>query len=137
MNLAARELADILGKMSGARFLVASKPVPGYRAILVGTPYRGAAKDEIRVRVRDANTLEVTGVNPRAVVYAAYVVDAADAEAFRASDEGRRCQFAPTAEERRAYRKPCAEKDEERGERSHAHQANQERNCQYPDGYCN
>jgi len=72
VNLAARELADFLGKMSGARFLVASKPVPGYRAILVGTPYRGAAKDEIRVRVRDANTLEVTGVNPRAVVYAAY-----------------------------------------------------------------
>ena len=40
--------------------------------------------------------------NDGSVVYAAYVVDAADAEAFRASDEGRRCQFAPTAEERRA-----------------------------------
>ena len=72
VNLAAREIADFLGKMSGARFLVASKPVPGYRTVLVGTPYKGAAKDEIRIRVRDANTLEVTGVNPRAVVYAAY-----------------------------------------------------------------
>ena len=40
--------------------------------------------------------------NDGSVVYAAYVVDAADAAAFRASDEGRRCQFAPTAEERRA-----------------------------------
>ncbi len=72
INFAATELADFLGRMSGARFLVASKPVPGYRTILVGTPYKGSARDEIRVRVRDANTLEVTGVNPRAVVYAAY-----------------------------------------------------------------
>ena len=46
VNFAATELADFLGRMSGARFLVASKPVPGYRTILVGTPYKGSARDD-------------------------------------------------------------------------------------------
>ena len=72
VNFAARELADFLGRISGSKFLVASKPVPGYKTILVGTPYQAKQKEEIRIRVKDANTLEVTGENPRAVAYAVY-----------------------------------------------------------------
>ena len=72
VNFAARELADFLNRISGARFLVAPKPVPGYKTILVGTPYQAKQKEEIRIRVKDANTLEITGENPRSVVYATY-----------------------------------------------------------------
>ncbi len=72
INLAARELADFLGKITGARFQIASKPVPGFKTILVGTPYKGKNPEEISIKVKDRNTLEITGVNPRSVVYATY-----------------------------------------------------------------
>lgn len=72
INLAARELADFLGKITGARFQIASKPVPGFKTILVGTPYKGKNPEEISIKVKDQNTLEITGVNPRSVVYATY-----------------------------------------------------------------
>lgn len=72
INLAARELADFLGKITGARFQIASKPVSGFKTILVGTPYKGKEPEEISIKVKDRNTLEITGANPRAVVYATY-----------------------------------------------------------------
>lgn len=72
INLAARELADFLGQITGARFQIASKPVSGYKTIVVGTPYKGKAVDEISIKVQNKNTLEITGANPRAIVYATY-----------------------------------------------------------------
>ena len=48
--------------------------------------------------------------NAGSVVYLAYVIGADEAEAFRASSEGRRCQFAKTAAERRAEEEAAAEK---------------------------
>lgn len=72
INLAARELADFLGKITGARFQITSKPINGYKNILVGTPYKGSKPEEISIKVKDPKNLEITGVNPRSVVYAAY-----------------------------------------------------------------
>ena len=72
VRYAANELAKFLGRISGARFMVADKPVPGYRTILVGTPYKPQNPEELCVRVKDANTLEVTGDRSRGVLYAAY-----------------------------------------------------------------
>ncbi len=72
VRYAANELAEFLGRISGARFMVADKPVPGYRTILVGTPYKPQNPEELCVRVKDANTLEVTGDRSRGVLYAAY-----------------------------------------------------------------
>ena len=40
VNFAARELAEFFGRISGAHFMVADKPVPGYRTVLVGAPYK-------------------------------------------------------------------------------------------------
>ncbi len=57
----ARMLAEYLGKLSGSLFMISDKPVPGYKSILVGTPYKPAKREELRIRVKDANTLEVTG----------------------------------------------------------------------------
>ena len=39
LRYASTFLADYLGKLSGARFMVADKPVRGLRTILVGAPY--------------------------------------------------------------------------------------------------
>jgi hypothetical protein len=72
VNFAARELADYLGRLSGAQFMVADKPVPGYRTILVGTPYKPAKFEELSIKVKDANTLEITGDGPRGTLYGVY-----------------------------------------------------------------
>ena len=68
----ANELADYLGRLAGAEFMVAEKPVPGYRTILVGAPYQATKPQELCIRVKDANTLEVTGDGPRGTAYAVY-----------------------------------------------------------------
>ena len=59
---------------------------------------------EVRLRIGEepGQDLEHLVDNAGTVVYLAYVVGAEDAEAFRASSEGRRCQFAKTKAEKRA-----------------------------------
>ncbi len=47
--------------MSGASFMVANQSIPGYKSILVGTPYTASKREELCIRVKDAQTLEVTG----------------------------------------------------------------------------
>ena len=74
VGYAANLLADYLGKIAETHFLVADKPVPGYGTILVGAPYKAARPEELCVRVKDAQTLEVTGDGARGAVHA---VDAA------------------------------------------------------------
>ena len=72
LAFAANELAEFLGRLSGAAFMVAEKPVPGYKTLLVGAPYQPSEEQELRVRVKDASTLEVTGDGPLGALYAAY-----------------------------------------------------------------
>ncbi len=72
IKFAARELADYLGKMSGARFMISDKPLPGLKSILIGTPYKTDQVDELCIRVKDANTLELTGYRSRGALYAVY-----------------------------------------------------------------
>ncbi len=72
VRYAANELAEFLGRLSGAHFMVADAPVKGYKSILVGTPYKPQHPEETCVRVKDANTLEVTGDRSRGTLYAAY-----------------------------------------------------------------
>ena len=70
VGYAANMLAEFLGRLAGAKFMVADKPVPGYRTVLVGAPYTAKAPEETCVRVKDANTLEVTGDGPIGTAYA-------------------------------------------------------------------
>ncbi len=67
----ARFLAEYLGRLSGASFMVAEKPVAGYKSIVVGTPYKPSKREELCIRVKDADTLEVTGDGPLGTRYAA------------------------------------------------------------------
>ncbi len=67
----ARFLAEYLGRLSGASFMVAEKPVAGYKSIVVGTPYKPSKREELCIRVKDAQTLEVTGDGPLGTRYAA------------------------------------------------------------------
>ena len=55
IGYAAAELAAYLGRISGAQFMVASKPVPGYRTLLVGAPYKASRQEELSVRVVNEN----------------------------------------------------------------------------------
>lgn len=59
---------------------------------------------EVRLRIGEepGQDLEHLVDNAGTVTYLAYVIGAEDAEAFRASSEGRRCQFAKTKAEKRA-----------------------------------
>ena len=72
IHYAATELADFFGRISGSRFMVTDTPVKGFRSVLVGTPYKAEHPEELCVRVKDANTLEVTGDRSRGTLYAAY-----------------------------------------------------------------
>ena len=72
VRYAANELAEFLGRLSGAHFMVADAPVKGYKSILVGTPYKPGHPEEICIRVKDRKTLEVTGDRSRGTLYAAY-----------------------------------------------------------------
>ena len=65
---------------------------------------------EARLRIGEdpGQDLEHLVDNAGTVTYLAYVIAAEDAEAFRASSEGRRCQFAKTASEKRAEEKADA-----------------------------
>ncbi len=70
VTYAANLLAENLGKIVGAQFMVASKPVNGYKTILVGTPYKASKPEELRIRVLNADTLEVTGDGARGTMHA-------------------------------------------------------------------
>jgi hypothetical protein len=70
VTYAANVLADFLGRLSGTHFMVASKPVSGYNTIRVGAPYRPSKPEELRLRVVDDRTLEVTGDGPRGTMHA-------------------------------------------------------------------
>lgn len=72
VNFAATELTNFLNRITGAEFRISDKPVPGLKTLALGTPYQAKAVDEISIRVKDANTLEVTGDGPIGTVYAAY-----------------------------------------------------------------
>lgn len=67
---AARMLAEYFYKLSKASFMVAEAPVPGYKTILVGTPYKGTKSGELSIRVKGADTLEVTGADAYGIQYA-------------------------------------------------------------------
>ncbi len=73
VKYAAEELAKYLEAMSGATF----KVVPGASStgarICVGDEYKGKV-DEICVKVKDANTLVVTGEGTRGPLYAVYAL---------------------------------------------------------------
>jgi hypothetical protein len=72
IGYAAAELAAYLGRISGAQFMVASKPVPGYRTLLVGAPYKASRQEELSVRVVNENEMQFTGDGPRGTLYAVY-----------------------------------------------------------------
>ncbi|MBQ6925773.1 MAG: DUF4838 domain-containing protein [Kiritimatiellae bacterium] len=72
VKYAANELAEYLGRIAGTHFMVADAPVKGYKSILVGTPYKPGHPEEICVRVKNADTLEVTGDRSRGTLYAVY-----------------------------------------------------------------
>ena len=70
LRYASTVLADYLGKLSGARFMVADKPVRGLRTILVGAPYSPERQEELRIRVKDRDTLVVTGDGAQGAMHA-------------------------------------------------------------------
>lgn len=71
-HYAADQLAKYLGKITGTSFLVAYKPVPGYKTILVGTPYKAKSSQETCIRFKDKDTLEITGDGALGTLYAVY-----------------------------------------------------------------
>lgn len=86
VGYAASELAKYLGKISGASFMVSPKAVPGFKTILVGTPYKAAQKEELCIRVKDANTLELTGDGALGTLYAVYELIESFGVVFSAHD---------------------------------------------------
>ena len=74
---AANELAKYLGKITGATFMVADRPVKGFRTIQVGAPYKASRPEELCVRFKDRDTLEFTGDGPLGTLYAVYASAAA------------------------------------------------------------
>ncbi len=66
----ARMLADYLGRMANASFMVNEKSVPGFKSILVGTPYTAKNPEELCIRVKNEQTLEVTGGGLLGIRYA-------------------------------------------------------------------
>lgn len=69
---AANELADYLGKMTGARFAVVEQPVDGLATIRVGTAYRAAKTDELHIEVKSSDLLEITGDDALGTLYGVY-----------------------------------------------------------------
>lgn len=70
---AANELAKYLEKLTGAKFRVTDKNVSSSRPkIIVGTSYKAEKPEEICVRYKDSNTIEITGEGQRGPIYAAY-----------------------------------------------------------------
>ena len=67
---AARILADTLGRMTGARFMVADGPISGYSTIMIGEKYNPSRPEELFIKVKDTNTLIITGDGPRGTMHA-------------------------------------------------------------------
>lgn len=70
---ASAELAKYLKAMTGATFIVKKLRNGNEPSILLGTPYPEASvPDEVRIRVKDPSTLELTGEGPRGTLYAVF-----------------------------------------------------------------
>ncbi len=72
VRYAANELADFLGRLTGARFAVVDEPVEGFASIRVGDAYEAKAPEELHIEVRSADELILTGEAPRGAMYAVY-----------------------------------------------------------------
>jgi len=83
---AANELAKYLGKITGAAFMVADKPVRGFQTIQVGTPYKASRPEELCIRFKDRDTLEFTGDGPLGTLYAVYDFLETQGVVFSAND---------------------------------------------------
>ena len=83
---AANELAKYLGKITGAAFMVADRPVKGFKTIRVGTPYKASRPEELCVRVKNGDTLEFTGDGPLGTLYAVYDFLETQGVVFSAND---------------------------------------------------
>jgi hypothetical protein len=83
---AANELTKYLGKITGAAFMVADRPVRGYKTIRVGTPYKASRPEELCVRVKNRDTLEFTGDGPLGTLYAVYDFLETQGVVFSAND---------------------------------------------------
>ena len=68
-HYAAVRLADILGRMTGARFMIADKPIAGYSTISIGDKYNPSRPEELFIKVKDKNTLIITGDGPRGTMH--------------------------------------------------------------------
>jgi hypothetical protein len=66
---AARILADTLGRMTGARFMIADEPVKGYSTIRIGEKYEPSRPEELFIKVNDEKTLVITGDGPRGTMH--------------------------------------------------------------------
>ena len=69
---AANELADYLGRMTGARFTVVTEPVAGLSQIRVGAEYQPSRTDELHIEVKDSRHLEITGDDALGTLYGVY-----------------------------------------------------------------
>lgn len=69
---AAKELAKYLKQITGAEFEVVARASPNQSRIVVGTSYTSQRFEEICVRVKDSQTLEVTGEGSRGTIYGVY-----------------------------------------------------------------
>ena len=69
---AANELADYLGRLTGARFAVVDAPLDGYATIRVGDDYAASKPEELHVEVRSGDELVLTGEGSRGPLYAVY-----------------------------------------------------------------
>lgn len=73
---AGNELAKYLGKITGAKFQIQwgeDPPVTGPK-ILLGYPYEGTKNEEVCIRLKGKDTLEITGQGSRGTLYAVYTL---------------------------------------------------------------
>lgn len=67
---AALKLSDVLGRMTGARFMVSDKPVPGFSTVLLGSKYAPSRPEELFIKVQSPDMLILTGDGPRGTMHA-------------------------------------------------------------------
>ena len=61
IRYAANELADYLGRLTGARFAVVDEPVEGFGSIRIGDEYEAGAPEELHIEVKSGDELVLTG----------------------------------------------------------------------------
>ena len=72
VRYAANELADYLGRLTGARFAVVDEPVEGFGSIRIGDEYEAGAPEELHIEVKSGDELVLTGEGTRGPLYAVY-----------------------------------------------------------------